>query len=297
MPDLYTLKEKNVFRTYLFLTLFLIVVAGLGYILSFYLGESIVFWGVFGLSIAMSFISYWFSDRIVLKMTGAKPVKRKEFLELHRIVENLAITAGLPKPKIYIIEDRAPNSFATGRNPGHSAVIVTRGLVDKLDRNELEGVIAHELSHIGNRDTLIATVVVILVGVVIRATDLALRVGFGGRDRKERGRGGIGLLLSLIFLLIAPVFAYLLKFAISRKREFVADASAGLLTRYPEGLASALEKLGQNKTTLKRASNATAHLFIENPFRDRRSKSFLVKLFSTHPPLEERIKVLRSMEI
>lgn len=295
MANLYTLKERNVFKSYLFLAGFIVILAGVGYALSFLFGENTIFWIVFGVSIFTSFISYWFSDKIVLSITGAKPVKKEENLELYRLVENLAITAGLPKPKVYVIEDSAPNAFATGRDPEHSAVVVTRGLLGKLDRTELEGVLAHELSHIGNRDTLIATIIVILVGVVIRGTDLAIRGGLRGGDRKSRS--GIGLLFSLIFLLLAPIMAQLLRFAVSRKREFVADASAGLLTRYPEGLAKALEKLDADKSTMRRVSNSTAHLFIENPFKDKRNKSFLVKLFSTHPPVEERIKALRSMEV
>lgn len=295
MASLYTLKEKNIFKTYLYLSGFLVLLAGMGYLLSSYFQENLIFWVAFGFSILMSLVSYWFSGKVVLKMTGAEPVKREENPELHRLVENLSITAGLPEPKICLIEDSAPNAFATGRDPQHAVLVVTRGLLRKLDRNELEGVLAHELSHVKNRDTLIATIVVILVGLIIRATDLGLRFGFGGGERRKRS--GLGLFLSLVLLLLAPVFAQLLRLAVSRKREFVADADAGLLTRYPEGLAGALEKIDRDKDTLKNPSNATAHLFIENPFKDKRKKSFLVKLFSTHPPIEERVKALRSMEM
>jgi len=253
-------------------------------------------------SVLMSFFSYWYSDKIVLAINKAEPIKKENNLELYRLVENLCITAGLPLPKIYIIREDQPNAFATGRDPKHAAVVVTQGLLGRLERNELEGVIAHELSHIGNRDILLSTIIVVLVGVVVIITDLFFRIsfygGFGGRNNREGGQMRIILLaVSLLLAVLAPLLAALIKLAISRKREFLADASGALLTRYPEGLARALEKISQDPHSLKVANNSIAHLYIASPFRGRQSKSWLNKLFMTHPPIEERIRALRGMKI
>jgi len=245
----------------------------------------------------MSFTSYWYSDKIVLRMSRAREIKKQDNPELYRLVENLSITAGLPMPKIYLIDEMAPNAFATGRNPEHAVVAVTRGLLEKLDRSELEGVLAHELSHIGNRDILLQTVVVILVGLVVLLSDWFLRwtlFGRGRRDSREGGQlAGIMILIGFVLAILSPFFAVLIQMAISRKREFLADVDGVLLTRYPEGLARALEKISQDKTPLRVANKATAHMYIANPFKGKRVSKF----FMTHPPVEERIKNLRGMEI
>jgi len=230
-------------------------------------------------------------------MSRAKPISKEDNPELYRLVENLCIAAGLPLPRIYIIEDASLNAFAAGRDPKHSVIVVTRGLLEKLERVELEGVIAHELSHIGNRDTLLATAVVVLVGLVVRLTDIFFRMRFRGRARGKDKIPLIFFAVSLIFLILAPFLAQLIRLAISRKREFLADACGALLTRYPEGLARALEKISRDTKSLKTASNATAHLFIVNPFKGKEAVSWFTKLFSTHPPVEERIKALRDLKI
>jgi len=245
----------------------------------------------------MSFISYWYSDKIVLKMSRAQEIQKSDHPELYRLVENLCITAGLPCPKIYIIDEMAPNAFATGRDPNHAVIAVTKGLLQRLERSELEGVLAHELSHIGNRDILLQTVVVVLVGLVVLLSNWFLRwTWFSGRRRDSRGGGQLGmimLLIGLVLALLSPLIASLIQLAISRKREFLADASGVLLTRYPEGLALALEKISQDQTTLQVANKATAHLYITNPFKGKK----VSKLFLTHPPVEERIRSLRGMEV
>ncbi len=247
----------------------------------------------------MSFFSYWYSDKIVLAMSHAKPIEKKDNPELYRLVENLCITAGLPLPKIYIIKEAQPNAFATGRNPEHAVIAVTQGLLDRLERAELEGVIAHELSHIGNRDALLQTIIVVLVGVVIIMTDFFFRISFYGGRRNNRNNkaGAVMLLIALALAILAPLFATLIKLAISRKREFLADAAGALLTRYPEGLARALEKISQSPYSLKTANNSSAHLYFASPFRGKQSKSFLTKLFMTHPPIKERTRALRGIKI
>ncbi|HXF52322.1 MAG TPA: M48 family metallopeptidase [Dehalococcoidia bacterium] len=245
-------------------------------------------------------LSYYSSSSVALAVSGAREVSPAEEPELHRIVENLCIGAGLPKPKVYIIEDGSPNAFATGRDPEHAAIAVTRGLLQKLDRLELEGVIAHELSHIGNYDIRLMTIVVVLVGLIALMADFFLRWTWWGAGRRPSNRdrsAGSGvaliLLLALIAAILMPLVAQIIKFAISRQREYLADASAALLTRYPEGLARALEKIAADPDPLEVANKATAHLYINNPLREH--ESFLNNLFSTHPPIEERIRLLRAM--
>ena len=233
-------------------------------------------------------------------MTHAKPVGFQDNSELYRIVENLCITAGLPIPKIYIINTLALNAFATGRNPEHAVVAVTEGLLNHLDRSELEGVIAHELSHIGNRDMLVSTVVVVLVGFIVILSDFFVRWSFfGGRSSKrENGNAAAIMMLIGIFLaILAPIMAKLIQLAVSRKREFLADASGALLTRYPEGLASALEKISQDEMPMRHAGHAVAHLFIASPFKGEEKTSWFTRLFMTHPPISERIKILRGLKI
>ncbi|MCD6569069.1 M48 family metalloprotease [bacterium] len=293
---LYTLQEVNIRKTYLFLFIFLILVITLGWFLSYVFADNTILIAAVILSVFSALYSYWNSDKVILSLSGAKPATKDNFPELFRIVENLSITAGLPTPKIYVIEDTSPNAFATGRDPQHSAICVTTGLLRLLEKSELEGVIAHELSHIGNRDILLMSIVVILVGIVGLLSRWFIS-GVRWRDNR-RGEGGqILLLLGLIMIILAPLTATLLKLAISRKREFLADATGALLTRYPKGLARALEKISQYPYSMKNANTATAHLFIVNPFRGKERKSWLTRLFMTHPPVEERIKALRQMSI
>ncbi len=274
------------------MTLFFAMVIGIGWAVSWYFNSPGLLVVAVIFAVVMNVTSYWFSDKIVVKMAGAHPADEREFSELHNIVENLAITAGLPKPKIYIINDPAPNAFATGRNKEHAVVAVTTGLLGMMTRSELEGVLAHELSHIGNRDMLVSTVAVVLVGFVTIVSDFVLRGMLYGNGSRENKTHPFLAILAIAFIVLTPIMASLLQLAISRKREFLADASGALLTRYPEGLASALQKIGSYAAPMKRANNATAHLYISNPFGARAAKSAITKLFMTHPPVEERIAAL-----
>ena len=277
------------------MSVFLGIVIGLGWILSYEFQSSLILYVSIGFSLIMNIWAYWFSDKTVLKMTNAREVSFEEAPELHRIVENLAITAGLPKPKVFIVNDPAPNAFATGRNKHHAVVAVTTGLLDILDKNELEGVIAHEMSHIGNNDMLVSTVAVVLVGFITIASDILLRGSTFGRSDKRSN--GLILILGLIFAMLMPIVGSLLRMAISRKRELLADATGAMLTRYPEGLASALEKIHSHSSKMRTANHATAHLFIANPFGLKRTRTYVNNLFMTHPPVELRIKLLREMDI
>jgi heat shock protein HtpX len=295
---LYTHQDQNIRRTWILMICFLVFIILLGWVFSWSFDNPIILYVVIGVAFLMNFLSYWHSDKFVLSINKAKEIKKPDNPELWRLVENLSITAGLPMPKVYIIDDPAPNAFATGRDQEHAAIAVTSGLLQKLEKRELEGVLAHELSHIGNRDMLLQTVVVILVGLVVLMADYFLRYSlyFGGGRRSSRSGGNLGAIMIVVGLLLAilsPIFASLLQMAISRKREFLADASGALLTRYPEGLASALEKISADPTQLKTASKATAHLFIANPFRGKK----ISKLFMTHPPTEERVAALRGMKV
>lgn len=298
MATLYTQAESNNRKTWFLITIFLIFIIALGWLFSYLLDNYIFLILAVIIAILQSFLSYWHSDKIILAMAHAKPIEKKDNPELYRIVENLSIAAGLPLPKIYIIEERQPNAFATGRDQNHSVVAVTRGLLEKLDRAELEGVIAHELSHIGNKDMLLGTAIIILVGVVALLSNLFLRISFWGGVSRRRSRdssGQIIMILGIVAAILAPIVAALIRLAISRKREFLADATGVLLTRYPEGLARALEKISADSTPLKTANTSTAHLFISSPFKGNQSKNWLTKVFMTHPPVEERIKALREM--
>lgn len=244
--------------------------------------------------------SYYASSNIALAISGAREASNEEEPELYRTIENLCIGAGLPMPKVYIMEDGSPNAFATGRDPDHAAVAVTRGLLQKLDKLELEGVLAHELSHIGNYDIRVMTVVVVLAGLAALMADFLFRLtyfGAGSRSgNKGKGGGGAVLLiygLAILGAILAPIAAQAIRFSISRQREYLADASGALLTRYPEGLASALEKISADPDPLEAANKATAHLYINDPLREH--KSWLNNMFATHPPIEERIRLLRAM--
>ncbi|MBI4128260.1 MAG: M48 family metallopeptidase [Parcubacteria group bacterium] len=294
MSTLYSYASANIRRTYLLFVVFLGFLIGVGFIFSQALEAPAILWIVVAFSTILSLVSFFWSDRIAIGLSGAREISDEHNL-LYDIVENLAITAGLPKPRLYIIPELAINAFATGRDPAHGVVAVTEGALEKLERSELEGVVAHEMSHIKNRDTLVATIAVVLAGFIAIAADFFLRTMFwGGGRRRDRGSGatGIFILIGIILAILAPIFAQLVQLAISRKREFLADASGSLLTRYPEGLASALEKIGRDATPMTRVSHATAHLYLSNPFR--RSADFMARIFSTHPPLEERIRILRS---
>lgn len=298
MATLYTEQDSNVRKTWFLMGGFLVGVIAIGYFVSWYLNSQAILYLAVIFALVMNISSYWFSDKIVLRMTGAKPVTLNEAPELYRIVENLAITSGLPMPKVYIVTDSAPNAFATGRDPEHAVVAVTSGLLEILNKVELEGVVAHEMSHIGNRDMLVMTVAVVLAGFVAIVADFLSRaMMFGGGDNRDRNP--IFLILGIAGIILAPIAAQLIQLAISRKREFLADASGALLTRYPEGLASALEKISNHQQPMSKKSHATAHLFIADPFADGKLRAIgsrLNSLFATHPPAEERIKKLRAME-
>lgn len=298
MSTLYTHADKNTRLTWVYISGFLIFVIGVGYIFSAVMENSIILYIAVFISIAMSFASYWWSDKIVLAMSSAKLVTHENGREIYHLVENLCITAGLPIPKIYIIEDSAMNAFATGRDPEHGVICLTTGIISRLEKIELEGVIAHELSHIGNRDILLSTIVVVLVGFITLLADWFRHWAFfGGKSKNESGSEGqfklILMIIAIILSILAPFAALLMQLAISRKREFLADADGALLTRHPEGLARALEKISQDTEPLEAANRATAHLFISNPFKNKK----VLKMFMTHPPIEERIKALRGINI
>ena len=294
---LYTQKESNIRKTILLFTVFLVVIISIGWFFSRVYASPVILVFAVIFSVLMSFISYWYSDKIVLKLSKAQAISENEYRELYHVVENLSITAGLPMPRIYLIKEGAMNAFATGRDAKHAVVAVTSGLLDRLDRSELEGVLAHELSHIGNRDMLVGTVAVVLVGFVALLSDFFLRSmfwgGLGRRDDRDRGQAGaIMMIIGIALAVLSPIAVTLIQLAISRSREFLADASGALLTRYPEGLARALEKISKDPTPLKVANKATNHLWIAAP-----SKSKIAGWFATHPSIEERIKRLREMSV
>ncbi len=303
MANLYSYSSTNKKKTWFLMTGFFVLIIALGLIFSRALEMPGILLFAVLISVFMSFFSYWHSDKMVLLISGAKLVDKENGKELYRLVENLCITAGLPLPKIYIIEDPAPNAFATGRGPKHAAIAVTSGILGKLEKNELEGVIAHELSHIGNRDILISTIATILLGVVVLLADMFWRISFFGtrqnNNNQKDGRATIIItILAIVFALLAPLFAQLLQLAISRKREFAADSDGALLTRYPEGLASALEKISAyNETSVRKASRATAHMYIASPFSHHNHKkaSWFNRMWQTHPPVDERIARLRNL--
>ena len=274
------------------MSLFFVLVIFIGWFFSFYYGDPNILYFFVAFSVLMNIFSYWFSDKIVIKLSGAREAKREEYFDLYTSVENLAITAGLPRPKIYVINDPAPNAFATGRDSTHAVMAVTTGLLSILEKNELEGVIAHELSHVGNRDMLLSTVVVVLVGFVAIVSDIFTRSLFFSRSRgNDNKAGNVLMIIGIIFAILAPIFAMLIQLAISRKREFLADASGALLTRYPEGLANALRKISQHSKPMNRQSSAIAHLYIADPKGAGLSKK-ISGLFATHPSVENRIKAL-----
>lgn len=297
---MYTEIAKNKRNSYILIFMFLLVIIGLCWVFSLaYNNQAILYLGV-AFSTTYALVGYFSSGSMVLAISKAKPIVKKDNPKLFRIVENLTITAGIPMPKIYIINDTAPNAFATGRNPAHSVVCVTSGLLDLLDKSELEGVIAHELSHIGNYDVRFMTLVVILVGVIVLISDWFIRFSIFSDDSDSGGDQFrlIMMLVGIALALLAPIIGMLMQLAFSRKREYLADSSAALLTRYPEGLASALEKIDHDTEPLEAANRATSNLYIINPLRDNikgDKRSRFAGLFSTHPPTKERIKKLREM--
>src|SRR3990167_5251378 len=292
--------SSNKLKTWIIIGLFIIFITTLLYVYGNASGYGLSFAGMaLVISGIMSFASYYYSDKIILGMSKAKQIKKNDYPELFRTVENLCIGAGTPMPKVYVIDDSAPNAFATGRDPKHAVVCVTTGILQKLNKIELEGVIAHEVSHIRNFDIRLMAIVVVLVGLVALLADFFMRslwYGEGRRDSREgNNASGIFLLIGIILAILSPIIATLIQLAVSRKRESLADASGALLTRYPEGLAAALEKISRDKEPLEVANNATAHLYIANPFKGKISGSWFAGLFNTHPLVEERIKILRSM--
>jgi heat shock protein HtpX len=304
MPTLYTHIDSNQRKTWLLMSIFFVVVILIGWVFSQAMQEPIILYLAVGFSIVSSFISYWFSDKIVLTMSNAHLLTPENNREIYRLVENLCITAGLPTPRIYIINDTAPNAFATGRDPKHAVIAMTSGLIEKLDQSELEGVIAHELSHIGNRDILLATLATVMVGVVVLLADWFMRWSiFGSRRSSDNNQSGqmqlILTIVAVVLAILAPFFASMLQLAISRKREFLADADGAMLTRYPEALASALEKISQDQEPLEVANRATAHLYFSSPFKEKNGKKlgFFAKALMSHPPVEERVAALRGLEI
>jgi len=295
--------DRNKRNTYLLIFFFIIFIIALGWALSYIFNNQFILIIAVIIAVTQSWVSYYYSDKIVLSMSHAKgPIEKKDDPRLYRLVENLCIASGLPMPKIYIISDTAPNAFATGRNPEHAVICFTTGILEKLEKVELEGVVAHELSHIGNFDILLQTVIVTLVGVIVLISDFALRSMFF-RRRSDGEGGGILLLIGLLLLILSPIFASLMQLAVSRKREYLADASGALLTRYPDGLARALEKISSDREPLEVANRATAHLYIVNPVKrqaareEKSGRSWFANLFSTHPPIKDRVKRLREMTV
>ncbi|MGB6839268.1 MAG: M48 family metallopeptidase [Microgenomates group bacterium] len=309
MINIYEAIDANKRKSAVVVVLFVVFVTLAVYVFSqafgFYLGYEPGGLGFVGLALIisglMSLAGYYFSDRIVLTISGARPADRKKDFNFYTVAENLSLAAGLPRPRLYVIEDTAPNAFATGRDPDHAVICATTGLLTKLDRTELEGVIAHELSHIKHYDTRLASVVAVLVGLIALLGDWFLRIGWRGRGRKSESRSGqlgaIFIILGFLFALLAPIFAKFIQLAISRRREFLADAGAVSITRQPQGLITALQKISVDREPLEAANKATAHLYIVNPFKGKMKSAvgWFAGLFNTHPPVRERIKTLQSM--
>ncbi len=308
----YDLINKNKRESWILIFSFLVIISLLGFVFSQAYNTPEILYFAVGFSVFSSLISYYFSDSITLALSQAKQIDRQSNQELYRIVENLCIAAGLPTPRIYIIEDTAPNAFATGRDPQHAVVCVTTGILQKLEKSELEGVIAHELSHIGNYDIRVMTLVVVLVGTITLLADWFLRASFFGGRKKSNSEGGgqlqaILVIAGIILAILSPIIATLIKLAVSRQREYLADASGALLTRYPEGLARALEKISTDREPLEAANKATAHLYIVNPFHEdsvmnadskkQSGQGWFAKMFNTHPPIQDRVKRLREMNL
>lgn len=294
--DIHKQIAENKQKTYLIMFLFVVLITTVAYVFARTQGFDLSFVGIMlVLSGLMSFGSYYWSDKLILSFSRAHPADRQQDFNFYTAAENMKIASGLPMPRLYVIEDQAINAFATGRDPQHAVVVATRGLLSRLERSEIEGVVAHEMSHIQNYDVRLAGIVAILVGVIALLADFYTRsLWWGGGRSRDRDRGGsIFAIIGIILAMLSPLVATLIQLAISRKREFLADASAVNLTRNPEGLASALEKIAGDRSILQSASSATAHFYIVNPFKNKNIASRLTNLFNTHPPVEERIKILR----
>ncbi len=301
MINVYEQIDLNKRKSALVMVLFVVFITSAVYVFARALGTNLSWVGIALIFAGLSSLgSYYWGDKIILAISGARPATREKDFQFYTVVENLCLAAQLPRPKLYVIEDSAPNAFATGRDPEHAVVCTTRGLLSKLNRSELEGVVAHELSHIKNYDIRLMSIVTVLVGTVSLLADWFLRsVSWGGRgrDRKRKGNFGPILLMVGIFLgLLSPLIARLIQLAISRRREFLADASAVMLTRYPEGLTRALEKISVDPEPLEVANKATAHLYIVNPLKGQKFVGWFADLFNTHPPIKERVKVLKGMQ-
>lgn len=299
--NIYSQIQSNRVKTFLIMAVFSVLVVGAFYLFGLYSqsAEAYLLFGI-GFTLFSSISSYYFSDRVVLSMAGAKKADKQSYFDYYTVTENLAIASGIPMPALYVIEDEALNAFATGRNPQHAAVAATTGLLKRLERAEIEGVIAHELAHIRNYDTLVMTIVAVMVGSIgIIADFITHRLMWGGRsDRDSQAGALIGIISFIVLVIVMPIIAMLIQFAISRRREYLADASGALLTRNPEGLARALEKISSDVRPLVHATPTTAHLYISNPFKKgSKSRSFIDGLFSTHPPAEERIRILRGIVV
>jgi heat shock protein HtpX len=289
---LYTQVSANRYKTWAYLLVYVILLLAVGAAASYYFDSPLIFIFAAVISIVQGIASYRYSDSIALTVSGAQPLDPERYREVYRLVENLSITAGLPMPRLYLLNDTALNAFATGRDPQHAALALTQGLIERLDRNELEGVIAHELSHIGNEDIRLMSMVMVMAGLIALLSDWMLRSWFFGSRRRDdnHGSGSPYLLVIMLALsVLAPIAATLIQLAISRKREYMADANGVLLTRYPEGLVGALEKIGADREPLEVANRATAHMYINNPLRG----GFFTEIFSTHPPIEKRIEALK----
>ncbi len=295
----YSQISGNKLKTYAIMGLFIVIFSGFFYIVGNYFGSPVPYFFLgFCIAFLSSFGSYFYSDKVVLMTTRARPADKKNYFDFYTVAENLSMADGLPMPKLYVIDDPAPNAFATGRDPKHAVICATTGLLELMDRTELEGVVAHEMSHVKNYDILVSSVVAVLVGTIALIADWIMRSfwwgGFSGRDDEEN-KSPLFFILFILVLIITPIVSTLIQLAVSRKREFLADASGALLTRYPEGLARALEKIKGDTHHMASATSSTAHLFIANPFKKRKSGNWFVNLFSTHPPIDERIKILRNM--
>jgi len=308
MNNIYEAQAANKRKSALVVVLFFLFTALCVYFISqaagIYIGYQPTSLGFAGVALIISgvssFVSYYFSDSIVLKISKARPADPNRDSQFYSVVQNLSLGAGLPTPKLYIIEDTAMNAFATGRDPDHAVLCATSGLLDKLTRTELEGVVGHELSHVKNYDIRLMSVVAVMVGMVALLADFFLRMSFWGKGSKDRDRGEAGalmLVIGILFALLSPIVANLIKLAISRRREFLADAGSVAITRQPSGLISALEKISQDNEPLEVANKATAHLYIANPFKDKVSSGARIfsSLFNTHPPVGERLQALRTM--
>lgn len=296
--NVYQQISRNKMRTWLILGFFVLIVSIFFYLLGFYFQDPILYFAIgFLFSLFSGVFSYYNSDKIVLMFSGAKPADKQKYFDFYTTAENLSIAAGMPMPKLYVIDDPTPNAFATGRNPEHAVVAATTGLLQRLDRSDIEGVIAHELSHIKNYDILVSSIVAVLVGTIVFIADMALRSLWwgGGRSDRRSSNNAVGLILFLISIIVIPIAAKLIQLAISRRREYLADASGVMLTRNPKGLADALEKIS-SAGPMHNVSHAVSHLYISNPEGAKKKSNFIASLFSTHPPIEERIRILRSMK-